>query len=125
MPTTFAELGIPAELVSTVSARGIETPFAIQSLTVADGCAGHDLCGRAPTGSGKTIAFGIPLVARLAGRSARRPRGLVLVPTRELAALAWRSARISHAHPCAVAKLGLRPASCVPARKPIPGGRCA
>ncbi len=65
MTTTFADLGVPAELVSTLKARGILAPFAIQTLTVADGCAGRDLCGRAPTGSGKTIAFGIPLAMRL------------------------------------------------------------
>src|SRR5207248_652419 len=47
---------------------------------------GRDVCGRAPTGSGKTIAFGIPLVSGLTRAEKRRPRGLVLVPTRELAA---------------------------------------
>ena len=71
MTTTFADLGVPAELVSTLKARGILAPFAIQTLTVADGCAGRDLCGRAPTGSGKTIAFGIPLAMRLS-RARRR-----------------------------------------------------
>ncbi len=86
MTTTFADLGVPAELVSTLKARGILAPFAIQTLTVADGCAGRDLCGRAPTGSGKTIAFGIPLVMRLGRAAPKRPTGLVLVPTRELAA---------------------------------------
>ena len=50
MSTTFANLGVPAELVSTLKARGIDTPFAIQTLTLADGCAGRDLSGRAPTG---------------------------------------------------------------------------
>ena len=64
MSVTFDDLGVPADLVSTLKARGIRTPFPIQALTVADGCAGRDLCGRAPTGSGKTLAFGIPLVAR-------------------------------------------------------------
>jgi len=84
--SSFAELGVPADLISTLRARGINEPFAIQTLTVADGVAGRDLCGRAPTGSGKTIAFGIPLAARLGRANPRRPRGLVLVPTRELAA---------------------------------------
>ena len=84
--SSFADLGVPADIVSTLKARGIDEPFAIQTLTVADGCAGLDLCGRAPTGSGKTIAFGIPLVARLDRAAPRRPKGLVLVPTRELAA---------------------------------------
>ena len=86
MTTTFADLGVPVELVSTLKARGIFAPFAIQTLTVADGCAGRDLCGRAPTGSGKTIAFGIPLAMRVSRAAPKRPTGLVLVPTRELAA---------------------------------------
>ena len=84
--TTFAELGVSAELVRTLRARGIVDAFDIQAMTVPDGLAGRDLCGRAPTGSGKTIAFGIPLVAGAAKARPRRPRGLVLVPTRELAA---------------------------------------
>jgi len=84
--TTFAELGVPAELVRTLRARGLVDAFEIQAMTVPDGLAGRDLCGRAPTGSGKTIAFGIPLVARVGTARPKRPRGLVLVPTRELAA---------------------------------------
>jgi superfamily II DNA/RNA helicase len=84
--TTFADLGVSPALVATLRARGIDTPFPIQSLTISDGLAGRDLCGRAPTGSGKTLAFGIPLAARLRKSLPRRPRGLVLVPTRELAA---------------------------------------
>jgi len=81
----FAELGVPADLVRTLQARGIDSPFAIQVSTLPDGLAGRDLSGRAPTGSGKTLAFGIPLVVR-AGRAApKRPTALVLVPTRELA----------------------------------------
>ncbi len=86
MQSTFDALGVPTDLVSTLHARGIRAPFPIQALTIADGCAGRDLSGRAPTGSGKTLAFGIPLVARVSGAKPKRPRGLVLVPTRELAA---------------------------------------
>ena len=86
MSTTFADLGTPADLVAALAARGIANPFPIQSLTLADGLAGRDVSGRAPTGSGKTLAFGIPLVARLGRAKPRRPLGLVLVPTRELAA---------------------------------------
>src|SRR5450759_3693348 len=85
MSTTFAELGVPADLVATLKARGVNSPFPIQTLTVADGCAGRDLSGRAPTGSGKTLAFGIPLAARIGRASPKKPRALVLVPTRELA----------------------------------------
>lgn len=81
----FAELGVPADLVRILKARGVDTPFAIQRLTLPDGIAGRDLSGRAPTGSGKTLAFGIPLVLRVSRAVPRRPTALVLVPTRELA----------------------------------------
>jgi superfamily II DNA/RNA helicase/cold shock CspA family protein len=84
--TTFAELGVPAELVRTLRARGLTDAFDIQAMTIPDALAGRDLCGRAPTGSGKTIAFGVPLVAGVGRARPTRPRGLVLVPTRELAA---------------------------------------
>jgi superfamily II DNA/RNA helicase len=85
MSKTFEALGVSPRLVSALAARGITEPFAIQSLTVADGLAGHDLCGKAKTGSGKTLAFGIPLLERVGRAEPRKPRGLVLVPTRELA----------------------------------------
>ncbi|MDT4933120.1 MAG: hypothetical protein QOK11_1012, partial [Pseudonocardiales bacterium] len=83
----FRELGLPQGLVSALSRNGIEAPFPIQAATIPDVLAGRDLLGRAATGSGKTLAFGLPLIARLEGTPAtpRRPRGLVLVPTRELA----------------------------------------
>src|SRR5947207_6320352 len=61
-------------------------PFPVQALTIPDALAGRDICGRAPTGSGKTIAFGLPLLARIGRADKRRPTGLVLAPTRELAA---------------------------------------
>ena len=86
MSSTFADLGTPNDLLRALSARGIESPFPVQELTLADALAGRDVSGRAPTGSGKTLAFGIPLVARLGRAKSRRPLGLVLVPTRELAA---------------------------------------
>jgi superfamily II DNA/RNA helicase len=84
---TFASLGVPAPLVAALEATGITVPFPIQAATLPDALAGRDILGRAQTGSGKTLAFSLPLVARLAdGYSmACRPRGLVLVPTRELA----------------------------------------
>ncbi len=83
----FAELGLPRALVSGLSRLGIQMPFPIQAATIPDILAGRDLLGRAATGSGKTLAFGLPMIVRLAGSAARprRPRGLVLVPTRELA----------------------------------------
>lgn len=89
--TNFAALGTPKALADTLTAQGIETPFPIQVKTLPDTLAGRDVLGRGRTGSGKTIAFAIPLVARLAEREAKhfrkpgRPMGLVLAPTRELA----------------------------------------
>ena len=82
---TFADLGVPDDVVASLRARGIDAPFAIQAMTVVDGLAGRDVCGKAHTGSGKTLAFGIPMVVRLGRAQPRRPLGLVLVPTRELA----------------------------------------
>jgi superfamily II DNA/RNA helicase len=96
-PTTFAALGMPAALVSALATRGIEAPFAIQSRALPEALLGRDVLGKAQTGSGKTLAFGLPMLARLAGQRAadagghpgrrreKAPRGLVLVPTRELA----------------------------------------
>jgi superfamily II DNA/RNA helicase len=82
---SFADLGVPAELVSALTARGVTQPFPIQTATLEQALAGRDLCGRAPTGSGKTLAFGIALAARVGRANPGAPRGLVLVPTRELA----------------------------------------
>jgi superfamily II DNA/RNA helicase len=84
---TFADLGVPAPLVSALTNRGITDPFPIQVNTLPDTLAGRDVLGRGKTGSGKTLAFSIPLVARLASAKRRpsRPTGLVLAPTRELA----------------------------------------
>jgi superfamily II DNA/RNA helicase len=84
---SFAELGLPERLVSALARRDVHAPFAIQARALPDAIAGRDVLGRGQTGSGKTLAFGLPLLARLAGgtRTARAPRGLVLVPTRELA----------------------------------------
>ena len=84
---TFASLGVPAPVVATLAAAGITTPFPIQAATLPDALAGLNILGRGRTGSGKTLAFSIPLVAGLTEgyTSACRPRGLVLVPTRELA----------------------------------------
>jgi superfamily II DNA/RNA helicase len=83
---TFADLGVPADLIDALDARGIVDAFDIQSVTIAEALEGRDVTGRAPTGSGKTLAFGIPLVANVERARPKRPRGLVLVPTRELAA---------------------------------------
>lgn len=82
---TFAELGVPSALVDVLSRRGIETPFEVQSFTIPDALAGRDIAARAPTGSGKTLAFGLPVLASLGKAESKRPRGLILAPTRELA----------------------------------------
>jgi superfamily II DNA/RNA helicase len=86
---TFADLGLPAALVAALADRGIAAPFPIQARAIPDALAGSDVLGRGETGSGKTLAFGLPLLSRIAAAPGRRrpsrPRGLVLVPTRELA----------------------------------------
>ncbi|MDO5031616.1 DEAD/DEAH box helicase [Corynebacterium sp.] len=86
--TTFAELGLPHDIVRVLNKQGIKTPFPIQEAAIPDALAGKDVLGRGPTGSGKTFTFGLPMLARLAGTGASRPahpRGVVLAPTRELA----------------------------------------
>jgi superfamily II DNA/RNA helicase len=85
MTTTFAGLGLPADLETALARGGIVHPFPIQALTIPDALAGRDLCGKAKTGSGKTLAFGLPLLCRVGTAGPRHPRALVLVPTRELA----------------------------------------
>lgn len=81
----FDDLGVARELTAALGAQGIDTPFQVQALTIPDGIAGRDVCGKAKTGSGKTLAFGLPLLMRVGRGTGHRPRGLVLVPTRELA----------------------------------------
>ena len=85
MTTTFETLGVSRDLVAALQRSGIDAPFPIQALTIPDAMEGRDLCGKAKTGSGKTLAFGLPLLERVGKAKARRPTGLVLVPTRELA----------------------------------------
>jgi superfamily II DNA/RNA helicase len=84
----FATLGLPAPIVTALQRQGLVTPTPVQVAVVPDALAGRDVLARARTGSGKTLAFGLPMMVMLAGRSskARSPRGLVVVPTRELAA---------------------------------------
>lgn len=86
--TTFADLGLPRAIVSTLERQGITEPFPIQEAAIPDALAGKDVLGRGPTGSGKTFTFGLPMLARLEGAPSKpgHPRGLVLAPTRELAA---------------------------------------
>lgn len=83
---SFAELGLPAEIVATLAREGIAVPTPIQEMAIPDALAGRDVCGRAETGSGKTLAFGLPMLLRLHEGRGTDPRALVLAPTRELAA---------------------------------------
>ncbi|MDX2378769.1 MAG: DEAD/DEAH box helicase [Acidimicrobiia bacterium] len=82
---TFADLGLPNSIVERLAKQRIEQPFPIQAAVIPDALAGRDVAGRAPTGSGKTLGFGLPLVARLTDARPKRPVALVLAPTRELA----------------------------------------
>ncbi|MEZ5169136.1 MAG: DEAD/DEAH box helicase [Acidimicrobiia bacterium] len=85
MTTTFETLGVSSDLTTALKKRGITEPFDIQEMSIPDGLDGHDICGKAKTGSGKTLAFGLPLLERVDVADPHHPRGLVLVPTRELA----------------------------------------
>ena len=86
MTKTWSELGVPKNIIAGLVSRGIEAPFPVQEATLPDALAGNDICGKAPTGSGKTLAFGIAIAAKVTKSRPGRPTGLVLVPTRELAA---------------------------------------
>jgi superfamily II DNA/RNA helicase len=83
--TTFADLGVPEDLIACLAGQGIDAPFAIQTLTIADSMAGRDVCGKAQTGSGKTLAFSLPAIAHTQRNEAGLPTTLILTPTRELA----------------------------------------
>ena len=85
LAVTFAELGVPSSVTRVLASQGIAQPFEVQTAAIPDALAGRDICGRAPTGSGKTIAFGIPVIVRTAGSRPKAPSALVLAPTRELA----------------------------------------
>jgi len=89
---TFGDLGLGGNIVRQLAELGAEAPFPIQAATIPDVLAGRDVLGRGKTGSGKTIAFGAPLVERLMENNGgknrqqgRKPRALILAPTRELA----------------------------------------
>ncbi|MGY1580607.1 DEAD/DEAH box helicase [Streptomyces sp. MN13] len=84
---TFADLGLPEGVVRKLAQNGVTTPFPIQAATIPDALAGKDILGRGRTGSGKTLSFGLPTLAQLAGgrTEKKRPRAVILTPTRELA----------------------------------------
>ena len=85
MSSTFAGLGVSSPVAEALRKRGIETPFAVQSMVVPDVLEGEDVLVKSPTGSGKTLAFGVPMADRLDSNGAW-PSALILAPTRELAA---------------------------------------
>ncbi|QUW81058.1 DEAD/DEAH box helicase [Streptomyces mirabilis] len=84
---TFDSLGLPEGVVRKLAQNGVTTPFPIQAATIPDALAGKDILGRGRTGSGKTLSFGLPTLARLAGghTEKKKPRAVILTPTRELA----------------------------------------
>ena len=81
----FASLGLAPELLRAVADEGYEQPTPIQREAIPLVLAGRDLVGSAQTGTGKTAAFLLPILQRLAGGPPRVLRALILVPTRELA----------------------------------------
>jgi superfamily II DNA/RNA helicase len=84
---TFADLGLPEGVVRKLAQNGVTAPFPIQAATIPDALAGRDILGRGRTGSGKTLSFGLPTLATLAGgrTEKHKPRAVILTPTRELA----------------------------------------
>ncbi|MFC9393695.1 DEAD/DEAH box helicase [Streptomyces sp. NPDC057027] len=84
---TFGDLGLPEGVVRKLAQNGVTTPFPIQAATIPDALAGKDILGRGRTGSGKTLSFGLPLLATLSDghTEKKKPRGVILTPTRELA----------------------------------------
>jgi len=100
---TFAALGVSEVVVNELAERGIDKPFAVQSMVIPDVLAGHDVLAQSPTGSGKTLAFGVPMVERIKDSDAR-PSALVLAPTRELASQIVDDLRpIAHARALSIA----------------------
>ena len=93
MTTTFRELGVLPEICDALDSKGITTPFAIQEMTLSVALQGTDLIGQARTGTGKTLAFGIPVVQRTVAPkdpdyvelAQGKPQALIVAPTRELA----------------------------------------
>ncbi len=83
--TSFADLGVADDIVDELESQGITTPFPIQTMTLPDAVDGVDITGKAQTGSGKTLAFGIPMIMKVGPAQPKKPHGLILVPTRELA----------------------------------------
>lgn len=86
MTTSFAELGLNEQVLAGVDALGFSTPTPVQAGAIPEVLAGRDVVASAQTGTGKTAAFALPTLQRIAGKSGRGPHALVVTPTRELAA---------------------------------------
>jgi ATP-dependent RNA helicase RhlE len=81
---SFQDLGVSDAVIAILAARGIDTPFPIQSMVIEDATEGRDTLAKSKTGSGKTLGFAIPIVEQLDPKASKHPEALVLVPTREL-----------------------------------------
>jgi ATP-dependent RNA helicase RhlE len=100
---SFASLGVSNAVVEALCSNGIVEPFPIQSRVLPDALAGRDLLVRSPTGSGKSLAFGVPMVDLIEATD-RRCAALILVPTRELASQIVEAVRgIAHARALSIA----------------------
>ena len=86
MTTSFAELGLNEQILAGVDALGFSTPTPVQAGAIPEVLASRDVVASAQTGTGKTAAFALPTLQRIAGKSGRGPHALVVTPTRELAA---------------------------------------
>lgn len=86
MTSSFAELGLNEQILAGVDALGFSTPTPVQAGAIPEVLAGRDVVASAQTGTGKTAAFALPTLQRIAGKSGRGPHALVVTPTRELAA---------------------------------------
>jgi superfamily II DNA/RNA helicase len=101
--TTFESLGLPASILAAIKKVGFTTPTPIQAQAIPLAMQGRDVLGSAQTGTGKTAAFGIPLIARLLANP--RSMGIIMTPTRELAAQV-----LSTLHPLLVGQRDIRTA---------------
>ena len=86
MTTSFAELGLNEQILAGVDALGFSTPTPVQAGAIPEVLAGRDVVASAQTGTGKTAAFALPALQRIAGKTGKGPHALVVTPTRELAA---------------------------------------
>ena len=86
MTTTFAELGLNEQILAGVDALGFQNPTPVQAGAIPHVLEGKDIVASAQTGTGKTAAFALPTLQRIAGAKGKGPHALVVTPTRELAA---------------------------------------